>query len=368
MNPAPRRILILKPSSLGDVIHALPALHALRRAWPQAHVAWMIGSSFAPVLQGHPQIDELICFDRRRYGAMWRSPAAAAAFWRFVADVRRRRFDLVIDLQGLIRSGLIAFFSGARHRFGFADARELAWLFYTTRVATPAGPVHAVRKNLLMMRSLGVDTGPDESPGGSATGGAPLPIDDDDRAAAAAALAQAGVSAMNDFVAVFVGARWESKLWPTERFAGLIDLLRESGGPPPVLLGAPDETGRADEISAACRVAPANLVGKTTLRSLAALIERARLVISLDSGPLHLAAALGRPTIAMFGPTDPNRTGPWSARARVMTHPTPCAPCLRRRCPLSHHDCLRKLEEIAVLAAVREVLRESARPSPGGNF
>ena len=117
-----KRILIIKPSSLGDVVHALPVLAALREAYPRAHIAWLVGVTFAPLLEGHPLLDEVIPFDRRRFGRMLQSPRILVEFMRFLADLRRRRFDLVVDLQGLIRSGFMAWASGAPYRIGFAAA------------------------------------------------------------------------------------------------------------------------------------------------------------------------------------------------------------------------------------------------------
>ncbi|NUQ48969.1 MAG: glycosyltransferase family 9 protein, partial [Phycisphaerae bacterium] len=147
------------------------------------------------------------------------------------------------------------------------------------------------------------------------------------------------------------GARWLSKRWPPARFVELIDRIQSSGGSC-VLLGAPDERPLAAQIAAACRTPPANLAGRTTLRELAAVLEGAERVISQDSGPMHLAAALGRPLVALFGPTSPRRTGPYSGSARVVTHVVPCAPCYRRRCPLRHHDCLEKLAVQQVIDAM----------------
>src|SRR5262245_38100895 len=200
-----RRILIIKPSSLGDIIHALPVLAAIRRTWPKAHVAWLVGSSFASLLAGHPLLNEVIPFDRERFGKMWRNPAILVEFWRFVAAIRRRRFDLAIDLQGLVRSGLLSYFGGVPTRVGFSDAREGAWLFYSRRVRCPANVVHAVQKNLHLARGLGLATDPVEFP---------LPVSMTERREVEELLSAAAGGRMTGFTAVVVGARWESKLWP----------------------------------------------------------------------------------------------------------------------------------------------------------
>ncbi|MEW6249949.1 MAG: lipopolysaccharide heptosyltransferase II [Planctomycetota bacterium] len=347
----PRRILLIKPSSLGDVVHALPVLAALRRAWPQAHIAWLVNSAFAPLLERHPLLDETIVFDRRTYGRMLRSRRAAAAFIRFARDLRARQFDLVVDLQGLFRSGFLSWASGAPQRVGFAGAREFAWLFYTRRIRPPAAARHAVDRNVHLARALDLPV----------TAEFPLPVAEDERRSARALLQAAAGRPVPHFLAVLPGARWESKRWPAARFADLIEDLSTYDSAVCVLLGAPDERPCATEILARCKAPLIDLVGRTSLPMLVALLAEADLVISNDSGPLHLAAALHRPLVALFGPTSPARTGPYSDTARVVQRPLPCAPCFRRRCPLGHHDCLQGLPVDAVLHSVRE-LRWTGHP------
>lgn len=348
MNEPPQRILLIKPSSLGDIIHALPVLAAIRRTWPQAHVAWLVGSSFASLLAGHPLLDEVIAFDRERFGRMWRSPAIFAEFWRFVGQIRRRHFDLVIDLQGLIRSGILAYFGGVPQRVGFADAREGAWLFYNRRVRCPAGAMHAVQKNLHLAKTLGLAATPVEFP---------LPVSAEESREAGQLLAAAAGGPLAGMTAVVVGARWESKLWPATRFAELIDRVHADGGTRCVLLGAPADRALAAAIADACRGSPrpVDLVGRSSLRQLVALLDRAEQVICLDSGPMHIAAALNKPLVSIFGPTSPERTGPYSPAARVARVPLPCSPCYRRTCPLGHHDCMQKLTVDQVLTHVRKL-------------
>ncbi|MEP0846438.1 MAG: lipopolysaccharide heptosyltransferase I [Phycisphaerae bacterium] len=333
------RILIIKPSSLGDIIHALPVLAGLRAALPHAHIAWLAANAFAPLLDGHPLLDEVIPFDRRRFGRMGYHPGAFVAFWRFVAGLRAQRFDLILDLQGLIRSGLISWFSGAHRRIGFADAREGAWLFYGERVSLPPAEIHAVERNLRLLEALGMKVNKPEFP---------LGLRADELDAASRRLREQGVEPRN-FAAVIPGARWKSKLWPAEHLAELLRRMHAADMGPIVLLGAPDERAWANALVAASGAPAVNLVGETTLRELAAMIHFARVVVCHDSGPMHIAAALDRPTIALFGPTNPHRTGPYSAAARVLTNPVECAPCYRRTCPFGHQACLAQLSPDAVI-------------------
>lgn len=347
----PRRILLIKPSSLGDIVHALPMLAALRRRWPDAHIAWLVGASFAPLLDGHPLIDEVIRFDRKRYGQMWWNPAASIAFWRFVASIRRRRFDLVIDLQGLIRSGLLSWFSGARRRVGFAHAREAAWLFYTQRVSCPPDSPHAVDRNLCVARQLGLPIDPIEFP---------LALTDAELERARALLAETQTDSSESITAILPGARWASKQWPARRFAEVVDTL-QANGTRCLLLGAPDDEPLGEIIMRECRDAPVNLIGRTSLRELVALLALADRVVCCDSGPMHIAAALDRPLTAIFGPTDPNRTGPYGSRSAVVRRDLQCSPCLRRVCPLRHHACMAELDAETVLASVRELFVPAPR-------
>jgi heptosyltransferase I len=342
-----QRILIIKPSSLGDIVHGLPVLAALHHAWPNAHVAWLAGDTFAPLLAGHPLINEVIPFDRRRYGRMLQSPRIFVEFVRFVAGLRRRRFDLVIDLQGLIRSGFLAWASGARDRIGFADAREFAPLFYTRRVRCPASAVHAVDKNMQIVAALGLPLGKPEFP---------LRAPPQEIQAAREILNTAAGRDLREFIAVLPGARWPSKLWRSSHFAQLIDRLAADGHPPCVLLGAPSDADAAKRISTLCEAEVINLIGRTNLPQLVALLDLSQFVLCLDSGPMHIAAALNKPLVALFGPTNRHRTGPYSPQARVVSIPLPCTPCYRRTCPLAHHACMETLGAEHVLQEVRDLL------------
>ncbi len=351
MNRTPRRILIIKPSSLGDIVHALPILAGARETWPAAHVAWLVGAPFAPLLACHPLLDEVIPFDRKHYGHMLRQPRAAADFARFVRDLHRRRFDLVLDLQGLFRSGFLAWASGARQRVGFASARELAPAFYTRRVRCAASDQHAVAKNLRLGRAAGL---------ARATPAFPLGLTETEQRAAQELLTAANEAPLPTFCALLPGARWDSKQWPRENWSALIDQLREAGLPRCVLLGGPDEKAAADAIASAATAPVVNLVGRTSLRLLAAVLAQSRLVVCQDSGPMHIAAALDKPLVAIFGPTNPARTGPYSHAARIVARGLPCVPCYRRQCPLGHHDCLRGLSVAEVAGKVRETYAETA--------
>jgi lipopolysaccharide heptosyltransferase I len=330
----PGRILIIKPSAIGDVVHTLPILNLIRRRWPQAHVAWLVTPTCAGLLDGHPQVDEVIRFERGRFAAGWRSPAAAAGLFRFARGLRDRRFDLVIDLQGLFRSGWLAMQTRAPVRAGFANAREFAPLFYTHRVPVADGEQHAIDRYLTVAEALGCGRAPVEFR---------FATDDADRQAVATRLPGA-----EPYAVLLPGTNWATKRWPVEHFAATVRPLRERFGLRSVAAGGPGDTALAAQMPGVL-----DLTGRTNLRQLVALLERAAVVIANDSGPMHIASALGRPLVTPYGPTSPVRTGPYRRLDTVIRLDIPCSPCFSRRC--SHQSCLRWLTPDAVL---REVARQ----------
>ncbi len=347
------RILLIKPSSLGDIVHALPVLHGLRIRFPSATIDWLISSAFAPLLEGHPQVDELILFDRRRFSRVGTSVRVTRQFVEFVSDLRGRRYQLVIDLQGLFRTGFLAWASGAPMRIGFADASEGARLFYSHRITGARAATHAVDRNYLIARMLGFENVPIHFD---------LAMTDSLRGEARGLLRLAGHAHENRLVAVVPGARWATKMWPPIRFSETIDELQGDHDLRCVLLGGPDESALCKQIEQSCRSNPINLAGQTNLRQLAALIELSDLVLCHDSAPMHLAVALGRPLVCLIGPTNPDRTGPYRRRGVVVRLELDCAPCYLRK--LAHcrfgHRCMNELEVPTVLSALRRTLEQPA--------
>lgn len=335
LSSPPERILIVKPSALGDIVHTLPVLNLLRRRFPEARISWLLGSAFADLLRGHPQLDEVVTFDRARFGKGWREPAAAVALVRFLRDLEKRRFDLVLDLQGLLRSGSLTALTRAPVRVGFSNARELAHLFYTHHVPVQTLEQHAIERYLSMCEAIGCARGPVEFR---------FVTDEQDEAHV-----ESLVGSSVPFAVLLPGTNWATKRWPVERFASLVNPLRERMGLSSVVAGG------KDVIDLAMRIAGAtNVAGRTTLRQLVALLRRASLVIANDSGPMHIAAALGRPLVTMFGPTNPIRTGPYRRLDSVVRVEIPCSPCYARRC--SHVSCMQWLQTEHVLDLARSQL------------
>ncbi len=348
------RILLIKPSSLGDVIHALPVLHGLRRRYPGARIDWLISSSLSSLLEGHPDISNLILFDRRRLGGAWRSLSAARELIGFLRRLRAPRYDLVVDLQGLFRTGFFAWATRAAVRIGFSEAREGGAHFYTHRLPPHPHNTHAVDRNWSAARALGFADLPIEFN---------LALTDVERNHARRVLAESGLSPSRRPVVVLPTARWETKVWLPQRFAEVIDDLQQHGDLACVLLGTADEREVCSRIAKLCRRPPINLAGKTPLRTLAAILEQAVHVLGHDSGPMHVAVALGRPVTCIVGPTNPARTGPYRRADAVLRLDLPCSPCYLRRLSQCgyQHQCMRDLSTATVLAAAR---RSLAKPTP----
>ncbi len=275
-------------------------------------------------------------------------------FLRFVRALRARRYELVIDLQGLIRTGFLAWASGAGVRIGFADAREGAWVFYNHRIKGVAGETHAVDRNWGAAGLLGFSDEPMAFP---------LMIDAGARDEARALLREIGVEAGAALAAIVPGARWETKVWLPERFAETIDRLQADGGVRCVLVGGPEEAGLCKQIAELCQSRVGNLAGRTTLQQMAAVLERADVVLCHDSAPMHIATALGRPLVCLIGPTNPMRTGPYRRPEDVLRVPLACSPCyLRKLSKCAHeHRCMTELSVDRVWEAVRGRLPERCR-------
>ncbi len=286
------RILIVRLSAIGDVIHGVPVLNALRARYPKAFIAWVVEGRAADLLEGHAALDQLIRVPRRWIKSL-----------RGVREVRRRlrelRFDITVDLQCLTKSALAAWLSGAPRRIGAAGehGRELSKWFNNERVE--AGGEHVIDHYLQIARPLGIDPARVEFK---------LPESAADAALASEFLQQAGLGG-EPFAVLSPGAGWPSKMWPTERYAEVADFLgRERNLRSVVIWGTPDERPLAEAIvTASSRYA--SLAPPTTLTELGALVRRSRLFVGSDTGPMHLAVAVGVPTISLHGTSRAGWTG-----------------------------------------------------------
>jgi lipopolysaccharide heptosyltransferase II len=343
------KIFLLKPSSLGDVVQALPVLRLLKQHFPTGAIFWWADASLAPLLEGDPNLAGVIRFERQRWVSPWHWPEAL----RSLRAIRAHRFDWVIDLQSLARSGAVAWLADAELTVGLDDSREGARGFYDVIVPRPSPATHAVDWYLSVLPALGVPAHgnfvwlPERPP------------------VAAAVRAQWPVTGAR-WIALHPGARWLNKRWPAEHFAELVG--RFTSAPSEwrfAILGHAADRALAGRIAAAAPSRCLDLTGRTSLPEMVEWLRLCDALVTNDSGPMHVAAALGKPVLALFGPTDPRRTGPYGQLDHVLQLPLPCVPCLKASC--AYHqpfECLRALTPAAVSDRLKALLAERAVPSP----
>lgn len=298
----PRRVLIVRPSALGDVARTVPALASIKRAHPDAQVDWLVRDVFADAVAAHPDLGEVIAFPRGRFDRFWRSPAALGEVLAYCRKLRRANYDLVIDLQGLLRSGVFTGATRAPRRIGPADARELAWAGYNTWARVPDDAAHTVDRMLAVVAAAGIEPVRDMR----------LYTSEPDRAWADALLTDHAVDP-DRCVVVAPTAKWASKRWPIERFDAALDALADRGFTSAIVVGGPGEESATAPLLAEPN-APLNridLTGKTRVGQMMAVIERSAFVLANDSAALHIAMGFARRAVGVYGPTDPAAVGPY---------------------------------------------------------
>lgn len=312
----PGRILLIKPSALGDVCRTVPVLASLARAWPDATIDWLVQDGFVDAVSAHPDLGAVVPFPRGRFGRWMRSPAVARELLDWTRRLREARYDLVVDCQGLSRSGFMTRATAAPCRVGDRHAREFSWLAYTDRVDTAAA-VHEVDRMFMLVEACGVDVVPDMR--------LHVPAD-------AAASWQAGVGSLiagEPVTTLASTSRWESKAWPVARWAELGRRLLDRDGGHLLLLGAPSEREQVEALREAIGGPPERvhcLAGRTSVGEMMAAIEQSDLVVSNDSAALHMAVGFAHRDVrcvGLFGPTDPAKVGPYRREEVVLRAPVP---------------------------------------------
>jgi heptosyltransferase-1 len=330
----PRRILLIKPSSLGDIVHAMPVVAAFKQHWPSAHLTWLVKRQWAEIVQRIEGVD-----------AVWPVDPTLASWVGQALALRAQRFDLVVDLQGLLRSALVARMTGCARLVGFANGREGSPWLYSHRVAVPTPEMHAVDRYLLITSALGISLhdGPKFR----------FRLPSQDVTALRDLFRRKGIDVDAPWVAMNVSARWKTKRWPAASFAAVATQLAARGIGPLVVIGGPDEREASGLVRSLTACPVVDLTGETPIGLLPALLSKSCLLITNDSGPMHVAAAVGTPVVSIFGPTSAVRTGPYGAGHTVLTHSLPCRPCFSRVCrnavPM---ECLESISPEQVVAAV----------------
>lgn len=336
MSDRDARFLVVRLTALGDILHTVPAVAALRRAHPKAKIDWVVERKWAPVLEGSPAIDEVIPFDRR---STWNAVEC-------VERLRENHYDCAIDFQGLYKSSILAALSGAPRRIGFdrAWAREgNAAMFYTERVAPVGRHVSELNYSLAEQAGAARPTAPEY----------PLRVPAGGAASIRSRLHDAGITGA--YIIIAPDASWRAKCWPPDRFGALCRELEAQSGARVVLIQGPGEKAVVKEVLRAA--APVHLaVVAPTIEELMGLLAHAEFVVAVDSGPLHLAAALGAPVVGLYGPTDPARNGPFAPGAVIVHKALPEEISYKRRASYSPAMLRISVEDVlAAIASLRKV-------------
>ncbi len=338
------KILIVKISALGDIIHSLPVAMAIRAQVPGARIDWVVEAPSFNLLEGHPALGKVFLSPRHIFKKSWR--AGINTLPGFIGELRQEYYDAVLDLQGLMKSSIFVLLCRARRKIGFAGGKEpLSRL----PLSEPLPPYdierHALDRYLDLLAPLGL-----ARPQKVEYGLAPKPE-------LVTSWAEK-LKGQGPLVLLHPVAKWDTKLWPEEHWAKLIDGLTAQGVRV-VLSGAPEDKAVNQRIIAMLltQTNVYDLSGQTSLQELMAVLTLAGAVVSTDTGVMHLAAALNRPLVALFGPTAANRTGPYGAGHVVLSAPLNCRPCFRRQCP--NHICMPNINPLEVLDATMLKLNTS---------
>lgn len=330
-----RRILIRSTNWLGDAVMTTPAMGVIRRFFPDSELVVAANPLVAQLFTHHPDCDRVLVYDR-----MGRHRGVGGLLG-FVAELRREGFDLAILLQNAFEAALLAVLAGIPHRAGYRTDGRGPLLNHGVAVGDAEKALHHTDYYLRMLGRLGIV---------GESRGLLLQCDEAERSQARALLGDTA------WVAINPGAAYGSaKRWIPRRFAEVADRLAETHGVRILLTGGPGEVEIGRDIEQAMSVQPLNLIGKTGVRQMMAVVSCCRLMITNDSGPMHIASAFGVPLVAVFGPTDHTTTSPLSGNHRIVRHSFDCAPCLLRQCPTDHR-CMEAITSEEVLLAAEELL------------
>jgi len=305
-----KKILIVKPSSLGDIIHTLPFLSSIKSRFPTSELHWVIAKPYKDLLNLNPLINKLWIIDKDTWKKIKNIKDTLSELNILFKNLKKEKFDLVIDLQGLLRSGIITYATNAPMRVGFDKAREGSKVFYTHKVKCPEN-IHAIIKYLKVAEFLGCDVNK-----------IAFPLKWDNSKSIMKEIPY------KNYIVVIPSARWKTKIWPPEKYGKLISLLPLKS----IIVGSKEDINIANRILFYSNNNAISLVGKTNLNQLIEIIRNAEFVISNDSGPMHIASALNIPIVAIFGPTNPVKTGPYGKNHIVIKEKVSCSPCRKRSC------------------------------------
>jgi len=343
-------ILIVKLSAIGDVLHTLPALNAIRKHYPDASITWLVEEDAAPLIQGHKALDRVLVSKRKRWLKALRSISflnTIKEIYGFIKALRDTRYDMIFDFQALLKSGILIALARGQRRIGFGkglEHMEHSYIFLNERVPAVDMEIHALTRGMMLLNAVGIPTNEVEYK---------LPVSDHDRKKIHELMKQHGINGVKSLIVINPMAKWETKLWPSDRFTQLADKIISRYEVKIVFTGSSEDRLSIDRIISDMKHRAINLSGKTTLMELAVLYEKAAFVISTDTGPMHLAAAVGTPVVALFGPTAPWRTGPYGSGNKVVRIDMACSPCFKKQCKTI--NCMRQITVSQVFEGIKRL-------------
>ena len=349
-------ILIVKLSAIGDVIHTLPALNAIRRQFPDAHITWLVEEDAAPLVEGHEALDRVLVSKRKRWMRGLRTSSffnTIGEIYRFLKALRDTYYDMILDFQALLKSGVLIALARGQRKIGFGkglEHMEHSYIFLNERIPAVDMEIHALSRGMMFIDALGIPSNMVEFK---------LPVSSHDHEKVHDLMRAYGLLGAKPMVAINPVARWETKLWANKKFSQLADNLIDRYDAKIVFTGGPDDRETIQNIMTAMKGHAVNLAGHTTLKMLAALYQKMVFVVSTDTGPMHLAAAVDTAVVALFGPTAPWRTGPFGSGHRVIRTASACSPCFKRQCDRNRCRCMTDITVEMVYSAASQLFQKS---------
>lgn len=330
------------------MVHSLPFLETLRSKFPDACIDWIVEEEASQIIEGHPALDRMLVSRRKSWQQRFQQNrqflTVGREIARFLKDIRSREYDLVIDLQGLLKSGVLTGLCSGKRKIGMSGSREGGWIFLNERPVPVDHDRHAIDRCMELAEYLGCDSAPWRGI---------IPILGPEKKKIDQILNTNGLKE-SPLVAMNPLAKWRTKLWEPERFASLADRLQDDLACKVIFTGSAQDRPVIEEISNAMRRSPMNLAGGTDLKELAYLYSRCRVLVTTDTGPMHMAVAMGCPVVALFGPTAPWRTGPYGPGHKVIRADLDCSPCFKKRC--RDWICMKEIKVEEVFEAVKETI------------
>jgi heptosyltransferase-1 len=343
-------ILIVKLSAIGDVIHTMPALNAIRSHFPDAHITWLVEEDAASLVEGHEALNRVLVSKRKRWMRGLRSSSffsTTSEIYRFIKALRDTDYDMILDFQALLKSGVLIALARGKRKIGFGkglEHMEHSYIFLSERIPAVDMEIHALSRGMMFIDALGIPSNMVEYK---------LPVSRHDYEKVDGLMRTYGLLGAKPLIAINPVAKWETKLWANKKFSQLADILIDRYDAKIVFTGGPDDRPTIKDIMAVMKGHAVNLAGHTTLKMLAALYEKMVFVVSTDTGPMHMAAAVGTPVVALFGPTAPWRTGPFGSIHQIVRAELDCAPCFKRECKTI--DCMEQISVQQVIDAIHKL-------------